>query len=150
MNIRYQTIKKIAAVARFPLTARPLIDMQRRFLDADFAFQERWGEIAHLAKSYISARDEMYFGVLRTYYSVGLSGLEGIEEAMTSAGIRSPQHVLDLPSGHGRVLRFLVERFPDAQYTACDLRSDEVSFCAATFGARPVVSQTNMDALSLD
>lgn len=149
MNILYKTIKKIAAVARFPLTMQPLITMQRHSLDADLDFQERWGECAHLANPRISARDEMYFGVLRTYYSAGLSGLEAIEGAMKSAGIQSPQRVLDLPSGHGRVLRFLVKRFPGAHYTACDIGSDEIDFCAATFGTQSTLSQTNLEALSL-
>jgi SAM-dependent methyltransferase len=58
--------------------------------------------------------------------------------------------VLDLPSGHGRVLRYLVERFPNARFTACDLDRDGVSFCAATFGARAVVSRTDLEALTLD
>jgi SAM-dependent methyltransferase len=150
MNPFYQAAKKVAGAARYPLTLRSVIALQRRFLDADLAFQERWGESARRASSCISSRDEMYFGVLRTYFTVGLSGLECIEEAMGAAKIRSPHRVLDLPSGHGRVLRFIVERFPEAQVMACDLGSDEVNFCAATFGARAVVSRTNIEALTLD
>ena len=92
----------------------------------------------------------MYFGNLRTYFEVGLSGLECVEEVMHAAEVRTPHRVLDLPSGHGRVLRFIVERFPDAQVTACDLGSDEVNFCAATFGAHAVVSRTDIEALTLD
>jgi len=82
--------------------------------------------------------------------AAGLSGLECIEEAVVAAGVRSVGRVLDLPSGHGRVLRYLVERFPNARFTACDLDRDGVSFCAATFGARAVVSRTDLEALKLD
>lgn len=150
MNHFYQIAKKVAGAARYPLTLRPVIALQRRLLDADPAFQERWGECARRANSYISPRDEMYLGVLRTYFAVGLSGLECVEEAIRAAEIGPPDRVLDLPSGHGRVLRFIVDRFPDARVTACDLGSDEVNFCAATFGTRAVVSRTDMEALKLD
>jgi SAM-dependent methyltransferase len=150
MNSLYRAVKKIAGVARYPLTLRPLIAVQRRIFDKDPTFLARWGERARRANTRISPRDQMYFGVLRTYMAAGLSGLECIEEAVVAAGIRSVGRVLDLPSGHGRVLRYLVERFPNARFTACDLDRDGVSFCAATFGARAVVSRTDLEALTLD
>lgn len=150
MNHFYQAAKKVVSAARYPLTLRLVIAPQRRLLDADLAFQERWGECARRANSCISPRDEMYFGVLRTYFAVGLSGLECVEEAMRAAEIRSPHRILDMPSGHGRVLRFIVERFPEAQIMACDLGRDEVSFCSASFGARAVVSRIDIEALTLD
>jgi len=45
--------------------------------------------------------------------------------------------ILDLPCGHGRVLRHLRADFPKAEITACDILKDGVDFCARTFGAVP-------------
>src|SRR5262249_53768032 len=53
------------------------------------------------------------------------------------------KRILDLPCGHGRVLRVLHAAFPDAEITACDLDKDGVDFCAKTFGAVPVYSAEN-------
>jgi SAM-dependent methyltransferase len=149
MNPVYLAVKRVASLARYPLSQRLLIALQRRILlDADPAFRTRWGDRARRADARISPRDEMYFG-LRQYYAVGLSALDCVEEAMGAAGLHSVTNVLDLPSGHGRVLRFLVERFPAARFTACDLGRDAVEFCAATFGARAVASCPDLDALDL-
>src|SRR5205085_1205813 len=53
------------------------------------------------------------------------------------------------PCGYGRVLRFLVRRFPDARVTACELLPDAVRFCAATFNAIPAQSAYELDTLTL-
>lgn len=149
MSLLYQAVKKVVTLARYPLSHRMLVELQRRhFLDTDPAFRGGWGGRARRADARISPRDEMYFG-LRHYYSTGLSGLDCVEQAMAAAGLRSVTRVLDLPSGHGRVLRFLVERFPTARFTACDLDSDAVNFCAATFSARAAASRPDLDALDL-
>src|SRR5262245_10124406 len=74
------------------------------------------------------------------YHRVGQSALHCIRLSLEAAG-KDPAEVrsiLDLPSGHGRVLRYLKAAFPDAALTACDLSRDGVDFCAATFGARAV------------
>jgi trans-aconitate methyltransferase len=60
------------------------------------------------------------------------------------------QSVLDLPCGHGRVLRHLVKLFPDARFHACDLDYDGVDFCAQTFGAIPVYSKAELSELDFD
>ncbi len=146
----YRAAKTLAGVARYPLSLRPVIAFQHRRLEVDPTFRERWASCLRSVSQRISPRDEMYFGTLRPYFAVGLSGLECVEEAMDAAGIRSVERVLDLPSGHGRVLRFLVARFPDARFTACDLNRDGVRFCADTFGARAIVSRPDIDALMLD
>jgi SAM-dependent methyltransferase len=84
----------------------------------------------------------MYAGHTRHYFLVGESALNCIEAALMAAR-KDPgevKRVLDLPCGHGRVLRYLGAAFPAAQLTACDLLRDGVDFCAATFGAVPVYS----------
>jgi SAM-dependent methyltransferase len=91
----------------------------------------------------VSPEDEMYRGNAAHYFDVGESALHCLETALAAA--RRPRStirdILDLPCGHGRVLRFLRQAFPDARLTACDLNRDGVEFCARTFGAAPVFSR---------
>jgi SAM-dependent methyltransferase len=104
----------------------------------------RWNLSANDVIRIISPDDEM--GPSKWgepgYHSVGQSALQCIRHSLEAAG-KDPAEVrsiLDLPCGHGRVLRYLKAAFPDAAITACDLSRDGVDFCAATFGARPVYS----------
>jgi SAM-dependent methyltransferase len=100
--------------------------------------------------SRISHRDGMYLGDGRHYFGAGLSALRCVEAALEAAGAARVERILDLPCGHGRVLRFLVRRVPGARVTACDLDRDGVDFCAARFGARPAYSVPDFDRLELD
>jgi SAM-dependent methyltransferase len=99
----------------------------------------------------ISPADGMFIGNETHYFDVGESALHAIETALfaaqrTKSTIRK---ILDLPCGHGRVMRFLKKAFPEAQLTACDLNQNGVEFCAATFGALPVVSREEIDGIPL-
>jgi SAM-dependent methyltransferase/predicted O-methyltransferase YrrM len=94
----------------------------------------------------ISPRDAMYTGDGAHYFSVGLSATRAIE---TSTNARTPQRILDMPCGHGRVLRFLKARYPAAEIVACDLDGDGVAFCAERFGALPQRSSADLGALEL-
>jgi SAM-dependent methyltransferase len=78
------------------------------------------------------------------YLQVGQSAVENIAIACLASGIQPVNRVLDVPCGHGRVLRHLVKLFPQAEFHACDLDVDGVNFCAATFGARPIYSQEEL------
>lgn len=99
----------------------------------------------------ISHRDAMHGGAGERYFSIGLSGLRSVERALGAAQLDGePRTILDLPCGHGRVLRWMAARFPAAQLTACDLDRHGVDFCAAAFGARPLYSRTDLGALELD
>jgi SAM-dependent methyltransferase len=99
----------------------------------------------------IAAEDEMFTGDPEAYLSVGRSALRCINVALMAAGIEavSIRTILDLPCGHGRVLRHLRETFPNADITACDLRRDAVDYCARTFGARPLYSDENVENIAL-
>ncbi|HJR08933.1 MAG TPA: methyltransferase domain-containing protein [Pyrinomonadaceae bacterium] len=122
---------------------------KRRLLeDADLDAAAR--ELLRRVESRISPRDTMYAGDGAHYFKVGLSAMRAVEEAMGRAKLSQVERVLDLPCGHGRVLRFLVERFPQAKFTACDLDRDGVDFCARTFGATPVYSTEDLDSLNFD
>ena len=105
---------------------------------------------ALLAKieSRISPDDEMYDGNGNHYFQVGLSAIDCLEEALQRARSTTVKEILDLPCGYGRVLRFLVHRFPQARITACELMPNAVRFCAETFGAEPAQSSYSLEELS--
>ena len=79
-----------------------------------------------------------------------MSAIDCIDEALRQGRLDKIQSILDLPSGGGRVLRFLARRFPAAKIVACDLQRDMVDFCAKEFGATPVYSAPDFDQLSID
>ena len=89
----------------------------------------------------ISPNDLMYTGARDGYFNFGRSGLQCVRRALQLTGRDNVSALLDLPSGHGRVLRFLKAAWPEAEVVACDLDRDGVDFCAATLGARPVYSE---------
>jgi len=83
------------------------------------------------------------------YFDYGRAALRCIKLALLAAGKEEVRTILDLPCGHGRVLRMLRAAFPTAETTVCDLDRDAVDFCAATFGAVPVYSTENPDDIPL-
>jgi SAM-dependent methyltransferase len=125
-------------------------ERQRQRLLADDALAATERELLVAVESRISPRDTMYTGDGAHYFKVGLSAMREVEAALRAAKLTSVGRVLDLPCGHGRVLRLLMRRFPQAHFTACDLDRDGVDFCAQTFGATPVYSEEDLDALSFD
>jgi SAM-dependent methyltransferase len=88
----------------------------------------------------------------RAYYSCGRSAIGCIMDSLHGASKPTTEirRVLDLPSGHGRVLRYLKVAFPQAEITACDLLHDGVDFCASTFGAVPVYSNADPGQIPLE
>jgi SAM-dependent methyltransferase len=106
-------------------------------------------DLLRRVSSQIAWREGVFDGDTAHYLLVGLSAIECVEAALAAAGTRPPQRILDLPSGHGRVLRFLAKRFPDAVITACDIDEDGVDFCMRTFGARGAYSRPDLDSLFL-
>lgn len=78
------------------------------------------------------------------YFEVGRNAVEVVLAAIMSSYLGKVDRVLDLPCGHGRVLRHLVNLFPHAQVYAGDLDTDGVDYCAKRFGAVPVVSRPEL------
>ncbi|OGW38622.1 MAG: hypothetical protein A2Y97_05775 [Nitrospirae bacterium RBG_13_39_12] len=78
------------------------------------------------------------------YFEVGRSAVEVIAVALMASKIQAVNKVLDVPCGHGRVLRHLIHLFSGAEFHACDLDTDGVDFCASTFGAIPIYSQEEL------
>lgn len=102
------------------------------------------------ASSHISPRDTMYNGDGAHYFRVGLSAAECINAAVAAAQLHNVKAILDLPCGHGRVLRVLKRQFPSAVLTACEIDRDGVQFCQSEFGATPAYSQVDLKNLTLE
>lgn len=81
------------------------------------------------------------------YFDLGRRALELIHFSAELCDKPHYPDILDLPCGHGRVLRWLRAHYPYATLTACDLDRDGVDFCARQFGARPVYSQPDLREL---
>jgi SAM-dependent methyltransferase len=88
----------------------------------------------------IGSGELMPAGDLAGYLATGESALKAVRLALLAARRPDPRAILDLPCGHGRVLRWLAAAYPAARLSACDLLADGVDFCAAQFGATPIHS----------
>lgn len=99
----------------------------------------------------IAPRDGMVSaGLEEQYFDLGRRALELIHFSSVLCDKPHYPNILDLPCGHGRVLRYLRAHYGYAKITACDLDRDGVDFCAQQFGATPVYSQPNLSALNFD
>lgn len=78
------------------------------------------------------------------YFEVGQSAVECVFGALATSYTHKIERILDLPCGHGRVLRHLMKAFPDAKFDACDLDTDGLDYCAKTFGAKPILSKPDL------
>jgi SAM-dependent methyltransferase len=117
---------------------------------AEMELRNIYGERAAELITEISPEDGMHAGLRGLYLRQGARGLACIRRAMERSGKNDPRTVLDLPCGHGRVLRHLKLAFPDAELTACDVDRGAVDFCASVLGARPVYSETDLRELRID
>jgi SAM-dependent methyltransferase len=98
----------------------------------------------------IHPQDGMYAPLSAEHYlRVGLDAIRNIESSLAGAK-DGPQRILDLPCGHGRVMRFLKARFPEAELFAMEIDKSGLEFCGKTFLARMLKSQPDFDALNLE
>lgn len=109
---------------------------------------------AHQYEAYKSAEIDMTLSPSESmgnewYASVGRSAAKAVTLACMSSWLPEVKTVLDLPCGHGRVLRHLVKLFPDAVFDACDIDRAGVEFCARQFGATPVFSKARPEDVEL-
>lgn len=89
----------------------------------------------------ISQKETMYN---QWYWQVGESAINLILNACATTGNSSIKKILDLPCGHGRVLRHIRALFPYADIHACDLDEDGVLFCEKEFDATPIRSEKDL------
>ena len=81
------------------------------------------------------------------YFDLGRRALELVRFSAELCDKPHYPDILDLPCGHGRVLRWLRAHYGYARITACDLDRDGVDFCAQQFGALPVYSVLDLRQL---
>jgi SAM-dependent methyltransferase len=86
----------------------------------------------------VTPNDVMYQTDPDHYFFWGRAAIRAIRWVLLGSEKLEIRTILDLPSGHGRVLRALKAAFPDAELTAGDLDRDGVDFCTSTFAARPL------------
>jgi SAM-dependent methyltransferase len=86
----------------------------------------------------------------RDYFGAGQRALRNVRLALLAAMKSEVRSILDLPSGHGRVLRVLKAAFPGAALTACDTNRDAVDFCARVMRATPVYSDPDPGKIAIE
>ncbi|HVX51514.1 MAG TPA: class I SAM-dependent methyltransferase [Chitinophagaceae bacterium] len=96
----------------------------------------------------ISYKDAMFDNITH-YIAVGESAMVNIENALKASGktFASLNEVLDIPSGHGRVLRLLVTKVPPERVTACDIDEDGINFCKKEFGCKKMLSSADISTI---
>jgi Methyltransferase domain len=97
---------------------------------------------------WVSPRENMGEKGWMHYFATGLDAIRCIDAVLARHPVE-PRRILDLPSGWGRVLRFLRVRFPAATLIACDIVYDGPLYCARRFGAQAVLSAGDFDTLVL-
>lgn len=125
-----------------PLNADPADVSERRLATPQWKWDlpECLAETAAEVSREISSSERMPSEDVEVYLDVGRSALKAIRLAQIASGKQDFGSILDMPSGHGRVLRWLKAAYPDAKLTACDLLPDGVDFCAEHLGATAVYS----------
>jgi SAM-dependent methyltransferase len=99
---------------------------------------KRW---LHQVSLKVHSDDQMYVAsAAREYLTVGLSALRCVDKALKISRTKAVRTILDLPCGHGRVLRFLKAAFPEARVVACDIDAMAVSFCKRAFSVGAILS----------
>jgi SAM-dependent methyltransferase len=111
-------------------------------------------EYSRLIKA-VHPSDAMNVNKPNFYFDAGASALRNIKLAMLNARMASPtvalpRRILDLPSGYGRILRWLVSAFPKAEVVACDIQAAAVDFCVSTFGVQGTVGKENPDDIAVE
>jgi len=97
---------------------------------------------------HVSPNDNMWT-TGKDYFSVGESGLAAVKAVLSLSRKRDVQTILDLPSGWGRVGRYLRAAFPAAQITFCDIETEGTEFCAREFGGDAFYSKPELSKLVL-
>jgi len=139
----------LGAVRRWIRSMPPRPRLQKQHLLSDPSLTETERQLLTKVNGKIYFNDTMYDGDGAHYFKVGLSAIRCIDEAVAQAKLNNVRSILDLPCGSGRVLRFLVQRFPEAEITACEIQRGPVQFCVRTFGARPAYSSVELDEVDL-
>jgi len=100
----------------------------------------------------ISPEDDMFIGhTEQHYFNAGEIAIRNILGALNNPNVKglNVKKILDLPSGYGRVLRWLAASLPEADITACDTNAKAVDFASQEFNARGVYSEYDLAKIKL-
>ena len=86
----------------------------------------------------IAPADDMCVPDASHYLQIGREALAIVQEAVALAGCKRIDAILDLPSGHGRVARWLRTAYPAARLSVSDTQAPGVRFCIEHLGATGV------------
>jgi SAM-dependent methyltransferase len=125
------------------------IRFYRRRLTKSSLLTESQRELLNEVNCRIHHNDFMYIGQRERYFVAGLSAVDCVNQVLERARPDPVRTVLDFPCGYGRELRFLVLRFPQATFTACEIQPGAANFCAAMFGAMAAYSRPELNDVSL-
>ncbi len=103
-------------------------------------------DLSHVqASRTVSPQDGMLVeGLEEQYFDIGRRALELVQLSAKLCDKPHYPEILDLPCGHGRVMRWLRAQYDYATITGCDLLRDGVDFCAKEFDAVPVYSNPDL------
>lgn len=106
-------------------------------------------DFSHLATNRTLAPNDgmVAAGLEEQYFDIGRRALELIRFSAQLCDKPHYPEILDLPCGHGRVMRWLRAHYGYARITGCDLDRDGVDFCTKEFGAVPVYSEPDLRKL---
>jgi len=132
------------------LSKGELVKGRQELFDDPFFQKDNIIELLNQVSFKIHPLDMMFkLGAADHYLKVGLSAVTCIDKVLEVADSSKVKNILDFPCGYGRVLRFLVKRFPDASFTASDIDSRAIKFCFKLFGSSPEISQLDLNSFSL-
>ncbi len=98
------------------------------------------GEIAPFDR--LSPHDLMVDGGLPEYLRAGELALSLCRAALAGRTVR---RIVDFPSGHGRVMRWLRQQWPEAELFGVEIDPDALAFVSETFGAITIRSNPALD-----
>lgn len=94
----------------------------------------------------LSNNDQMFNGNLEEYLGGGQMALNFCINALEG---KTPSVIVDFPSGHGRVLRWLKSQWPDSQHYAVEVDDDALKFVSAIFNATPIKGTPKLSDIKL-
>jgi SAM-dependent methyltransferase len=92
----------------------------------------------------LSPHENLLTGTADDYFNTGRSALEICKRIMLQVGLK-PEHIVDFPSGYGRVLRWFKNEYPLSRITAVETDYLALEFVQQQFGADIVLANKEMD-----
>ncbi len=152
-------IPRLVSEQEYPY--RPDVNLLNTMTDRRIEHMQRLQKAYVDSSLAIAIDDEMWNG-LRTndkidnsyhrqhYMYGGRCALKLMINALVAADVPAPNAILDFPSGHGRVMRFLHTAFPNAELFAGDTNESGIAFCQQQWGAKPILSKPDLREVQFD